>query len=66
MTKPVDDMPVCWCGRCARRFRGFGTLCVACSEIEQRDRDRAAADQRIGAKLAGPPVGPRPNAGRRA
>jgi hypothetical protein len=33
--KPVSDPPINWCGRCSRRFRGFGTLCPQCVEIER-------------------------------
>lgn len=39
--------PINWCGACARRFRGYGTLCPLCSEREARQRERAERKQRF-------------------
>jgi hypothetical protein len=44
--KPVHDDPVNWCGRCSRRFKGFGTLCNACLEIESRQKTGGAQSRR--------------------
>jgi hypothetical protein len=37
----IDEEPINWCGSCSRRFRGFGTFCERCREIEKRKIERA-------------------------
>jgi hypothetical protein len=55
ITRPVhDDPPVNFCGRCSRRFRGVGTFCESCRQIEDRaERHKAGSKPDTSALPAG-------------